>query len=75
MVKSKRDRFTHVAGNRVQGILDKLDLLGNCSNRNNYDYEEKDVRKMFLAIREKLKQSEIKFEEEISKKQKTKFKF
>lgn len=75
MTKSKRERFLYVAGNRVQSILDKLDLLGNCSNRNNYEYDEKDVRKMFFAIREKLKQSEIKFEEEISKQQKSKFKF
>jgi hypothetical protein len=75
MTKTKRERFEYVAGNRVQSIIEKLDLLGNCANKNNYSYEVKDVRKMFSAIREKLKITESKFEGEVSKSQKSKFKF
>jgi hypothetical protein len=75
MTKSKRERFEYVAGNRVQVILEKLDLLGNCSNRNNYAFDEKDVRKMFSAIKEKLKHAEGIFDEELSKQQKARFKF
>ena len=46
----KRQRFEKVAGNRVQKILDTLQLLKNCSNRNNYEYSESDVEFMFSEI-------------------------
>ena len=75
MVKSRRKRFEDVAGNRVQYILDKVELLGNCSNLNNYEYNTEDVRKMFVAIREKVKRAEGKFTEEMTKQEKKKFKF
>ncbi len=74
-VKSPRERFEDVAGKRVQYILDKLELLGNCSNRNNYQYSSDDVRKMFSAIRESLKRAEGRFEEELTKQEKKRFKF
>lgn len=72
---SNRARFEKVAGKRVQFILDKLDLLGNCSNRNNYEYSDEDVKKMFNAIKEKLRQVEVRFQEGLSKKDRSKFKF
>ena len=74
-MNSKQERFIKVASKRVQYIIDKMDLLGNCSNRNNYDFDEKDVRKMFLAIKDSMKRVEMKFEDELQKKQKRKFKF
>ena len=46
----KRQRFEKVASNRVQKILDFLNLLQNCSNRNNYEYTEDDVEHMFSEI-------------------------
>lgn len=74
-MNDKRKRFERVAGNRVQYIIDKIDSLSKCSNRNNYEYTEKDVRKMFATIRDKLKYVENKYYEEIDKKKKTTFKF
>ena len=71
----RRQRFENVAGKRIQSILDKIELLGNCSNKHNYEYSEIDVRKMFSAIREKLKHTESKFSTELSKRSKTKFEF
>lgn len=70
-----RKRFEKVAGNRVQFILDKLELLGNCSNRSNYGYTEDDVKKMFGVIKEKTKQIEVRFQDELSKENKSKFQF
>ena len=75
MSKTKRQRFETVAQQRVQIILDKLELLSNCSNRNNYDYSESDVKKMFLAIRDQLKRTEIKFDDELKRKKKRTFNF
>jgi len=75
MGKSKRERFEYVAGNRVQAIINKLDLLGNCSNKNNYIYSPEDVKKMFSAIRDKLKITEALFENAVKKEKVKKFKF
>jgi hypothetical protein len=72
---NKRNRFEKVAEKRVQFILDKLELLGNCSNRSNYDYTEDDVKKMFSVMKEKMKQVEVRFHDELSKQDKSKFKF
>jgi hypothetical protein len=71
----KRDRFEKVASKRVQFIIDKLDLLGNCSNRSNYEYSEDDVKKMFSTIKARTKQIEALFKEELAKQNKNKFKF
>lgn len=72
---SRRERFEKVAARRTQNILDSLDSLSKCSNRNNYDYSENDVRKMIKAIKEKLAQTENAFANEISKSSKNQFKF
>ncbi len=75
MSKDKRERFEVVAGKRVNYIINKLTLLRNCSNRNNYEYNSEDVSKMFSAIREALKRTESMFEDELSKQEKKKFQF
>lgn len=72
---TRRERFEGVAGRRVQAILDALDRLSNCSNKNNYEYNEKDVRKMFSTIRDKMKRVESMYDEELNKKSKNKFQF
>jgi hypothetical protein len=73
--EKKRERFEKVAGKRVQFILDKLELLGNCANSSNYDYSEEDVKKMFSAIRSRTRQVEALFQDELSKQDNSKFRF
>jgi light-regulated signal transduction histidine kinase (bacteriophytochrome) len=51
----KKDRFKRVASRRVENILKSVRSLANCSNTNNYEYNEEDVNKMVKAIREELK--------------------
>ena len=76
MEKSKRrERFEKVASNRVQNILKTLDSLEKCSNKNNYDYTEDDIRKMEKAIREKFSDIMKSFSNELNKGSKTEFKF
>jgi hypothetical protein len=74
-MNDKRKRFERVAGNRVQYIIDKIESLSKCSNRNNYEYTEKDIKKMFVSIKNKLKIAEQKYYDELRKKNKTIFKF
>jgi len=49
-INNKRDRFLRVAERRTNNILKNMRLLGNCSNRQNYDFGPEDVRKIFQAI-------------------------
>lgn len=71
----KRQRFEKVAGNRVQRILDTLQLLKNCSNRNNYEYTEADVEQMFSEIAKALKESRAAYTNELHKTNKQGFSF
>jgi hypothetical protein len=71
----RRKRFENVAGRRVQAIIEKIANLGNCSNRNNYDFNEQDIKKMFNAVRTALKNSENRFMSELNKKGSNKFNF
>ena len=67
MKTEKRQRFEKVAGNRVQKVLDTLQLLKNCSNRNNYEYTEQDVEQMFSEISKALKDARATYTDELSK--------
>ena len=64
---TKRERFKKVAVQRTNKIINYIRLLGNCSSKNNYEYSESDVKKIFLAIEKELKLSKAKFEENQSK--------
>ena len=72
---TKRQRFENVASNRVQRILDTLQLLQNCSNKNNYEYTEKDVDKMFSEIFSAVKDAKQAYIKELNKENKSGFKF
>ena len=72
---NKRANFEKVAGKRITYIIDKIKLLGNCANRNNYEYHEDDISKMFSAIRSQLKETEKRYRDELEKKAKKSFKF
>jgi len=60
----RRQRFEKIASKRVQKILDDINVLSNCSNRNNYEYSEADVKKMMTVIRGQLRQLEMAFSDQ-----------
>lgn len=57
----KTERFKKVAEARTNRIIDQLRLLGNCSNKSNYQYSDEDVKKIFQAIEAELKNTKTKF--------------
>ena len=63
-VNIRRQRFEKIASKRVQKILDDINVLSNCSNKNNYDYSEADIKKMMKAIKDQLKQLELAFSDQ-----------
>lgn len=62
-MESKSDKFVRIAEARTNKIINMIKLLGNCSNKNTYDYSKEDVRKIFNAIDEELKIAKAKFEQ------------
>ena len=61
MKNEKKIRFKKVATYRTNQIIRYLDLLSNCSNKNNYDYDQTDVNKIFSAIDDALKETKLKY--------------
>ena len=75
MASKRRERFEKVASNRVQKVIDYLNLLGNCANKNNYEYSQKDVELMFKEINRTLKETRILYDKELNKTSKGGFSF
>ena len=61
--ESRDKRFCRVAERRVNALLDKIRLLGQMSDRRNYDYTDAQVAKIFKAIDDELKTARTKFQE------------
>lgn len=60
-MESKKERFKRLATIRTNAALYRLKVLSNCSNRQLYDYDEKDVDKIFSEIEKKVKEAKSKF--------------
>jgi hypothetical protein len=58
---SKRDRFIKLAEYRTNEVLKRLKVLGNCSNRSAYEYNEEDINKIFSAVEKKVRETKSKF--------------
>ncbi len=61
MREHDREKFVELANRRVNRALKCLHLIGNLSNRSNYDYTEEDVAAIFQALRDELKRNEERF--------------
>lgn len=53
-MRDKRKKFVELAEARVSRASKDLQLIGNLSNRNSYDYSEQDVREIFKALQKEL---------------------
>ena len=60
--ESRDQKFRRVAERRVNVLLDKIRLLGQLSDRRNYEYTDAQVSKIFRAIDEELKAARTKFQ-------------
>jgi len=59
--ETRHERFRRVASKRTNEILEKIRILGNCSNKSSYEYTEEEVNKIFSEIDKKLKLTKAKF--------------
>ena len=49
-MNSKHENFVRLAESRVNKAIDSLRLVGNLSNRNNYEYNDVEVRAILSAL-------------------------
>jgi len=65
MVAREEDRkkFVELASKRVNRALKDLQLIGNLSNRSNYDYTDQDVAKIFKALSDEVTTCRKRFEQ------------
>lgn len=61
MGETRSDKFKRLAEKRMKVALRQIQLIGNLSNRNNYDYSADQVKKMFSALNEEIKTAESAF--------------
>jgi len=59
--ESRNERFKRVAAKRTNDILEKIRILGNCSNKSSYEYTDEEVNKIFSEIDRQLKLTKGKF--------------
>ena len=59
--ESKGERFTRLAERRATEIIVKLRLVGNLSDRKNYEYTEGQVKQLFEALEAELRQCKQRF--------------
>ena len=50
--KTPRERFRFVAPKRTQKVLDALSLLERCGKSLTYEYEDAEIEKIFVVIRD-----------------------
>jgi hypothetical protein len=69
-----REKFVDLANKRVSKAMTSIRIIGNLSNRSNYDYTEEDVGKIFRALNEEVSACKKRFELAL-KKQSNKIQF
>jgi hypothetical protein len=72
--RDKRKRFVELGEARVRKATQMLRLIGNLSNRGNYEYTQEDTQKILLALESEMKLLRAKFRTALSRRSKDEFK-
>lgn len=59
--ETRHERFKRIAAKRTNEILEKIRILGNCSNKSSYEYTEEEINKIYSEIDKQLKLTKAKF--------------
>lgn len=62
MRKDDREKFVKLAEARVNKTMKDIQLIGNLSNRSNYDYTDEDVELIFKALSQEIAACKKRFE-------------
>ena len=61
--ENDREKFVSLANSRVNKALKDIQLIGNLSNRSNYDYTADDVNQIFKALNKAIQDCKNRFDE------------
>lgn len=70
-LRDRRERFVSLAEARTEKALNAIRLLGNLSNKTNYDYNEADAAQIVKALEFEIKTLKAKFSESSDGRQNT----
>ena len=59
--ETKSEKFERIAQRRVTELVAKIRLIGNLSDRRNYDYTDEHVRQIFDALDSEVRACKVKF--------------
>jgi hypothetical protein len=59
--ETRSQRFKRIATKRTNDIIRRIRLLGNCSNRSAYDYNEEQINKIFAAMEKEIREAKSRF--------------
>jgi len=59
---NKREKFRDLAESRTTKALEAISRIGNLSNRQVYEYEDAEVKKIMRALRDTVAEVEARFE-------------
>ncbi|MDA7938543.1 hypothetical protein N9B71_05695, partial [Pirellulales bacterium] len=65
--ESNRQKFVELAERRVTKAMKAIRLVGNLSNKANYQYTDDDVEKIFKALRRSLDDMKARFSSKVEK--------
>lgn len=63
-MENKKERFIRIAELRTSKIIESLISLSKLSNKNNYDYTERELRQIFRAIDQQLNSTKSAFKQQ-----------
>ena len=57
-----REKFVELAEKRVSKALKDIKLIGNLSNKSNYNYSDQDVKKIYSTLKKSLEEMKSRFD-------------
>lgn len=61
-METKREKFERLAEKRTNETVKKINLLGNLSNKNNYDYTEEHIKQIIAVLEAEIKSLKMRFD-------------
>ena len=65
-VSAKRDNFIRLAEGRVTRAIDSIRVIGNLSNRSNYEYTEEDSKRIIDALQREVNELKVQFKPRVN---------
>lgn len=61
MTESKHEKFIRIVESRTNKAGEMIRLIGNCANKNSYEYSDEEVKKIFIYLEKELRNARGKF--------------